>query len=256
MGIHPDIPEDPKEELDTPAEPKDRQNDQDTPDNLYAGKYRNVQEFERGYWETAQEGLKQRDRALAAEREAERLQQELEAARGRRQDEETEEPLAEAGLPVAALDARIEQRALKLMQDTLGPLVQANSAEQKLAQSHPDFPGMAQVQKALPPELAESYNKLLSTDPEAAMSMAYAVYEAKQKEPKVAEPSVDPAKRRDAGTATAAKTRSADSDDAGFSKEKYAELFESARQTGDWSDFLRYRFGTQDWFKHMNDRTQ
>lgn len=242
---------------DTPAEMPEGTNSREgnepsaegTP-KLYAGKYRSIEAMEQGYWQTAQEGLRWRDQARAKDQRI----ADLEAALAAKQERQTEEVFEESGLPLGALDARIEQKALGLLKQTLGPVFMANEAESQLMQQFPDFPGMAQIQRDLDPDVAESYRKLLSMEPQAAMSMAYKVWKSKQSgkaESMSKDEIIQETRKRDAGRAKSTRQGNGEEQEAVFNSQRYADAVAHGKTTNDWNPLIRMQFGQTDWYKRM-----
>lgn len=240
----PDIPD---KEQGTPANPANG----DTPRN-YAGKYRSIEEFEKGYWDTAQEGLRQRDRALRAEAE-------LEAYRTQSATSPAKDPLAErfaeAEIPLDALEARMEAKALKVLQDALKPFTAVTEAENRMHERFKDFPGTAELQRSLDRDVAEAYRNMLGTKPEDAMTLAYYAWKGQ----KPAEPERKTAREAAAQKAAESPPMRAGSPgepDSSDNKEVYNKLLSDATWSGNWTDFLRYRFKDQGWYKDLVAQSQ
>lgn len=222
----------------------------DTP-QTYAGKYRSVQELEKGYWETSQEGLRQRDARIRAETERDSLKADLE--RYSRQAVGPD-PLAaaflEADIPLEAFDARVEAKALNVLQAALKPLMDVQNAETRVSQKYKDWPGLQTIQKELDPDASESYRKLLAVDPEAAMTLGYEAWKPRQ-QVEQRTPAIDRAAQRAATPPNTQSGGRSEDQSGGMDKAKYQELLQEAVMTGEWMKFNRYRFGNQPWFKRL-----
>ena len=216
------------------------------PDRLYAGKYKSLEELEKGYLETQREGLKWRDKATAMESEVQRAKDELGSSERARH----QAALTEAEVPLDALDARIEQKALGLIQETLNPLFSASKAEQALTVKFNDFPGSAAIQRSLEPDLAESYQQLYASNPEAALTMAYRVWKAKEQAAMSKDDIIKETRRRDASKPATKAAPGAEEEDY-QSAARYQELMNQGLQSGNWNAFLRYRFGDTAWYKRI-----
>lgn len=225
-----------------PAEPKPEGN----PPQLLAGKYKSIEELERGYWESAKAGMKEREARIRAEAQLEALQQARPVAEPR--PDPLASALGEASIPIEALDARVEAKALGILQEVLKPMMAHQQAELRLAETHPEFPGAQEIIKGLEPDAAESYRKLLASSPEEAMVLGLAAWKNKptpgavdQTSRKVAEA---PPKR---GGGNVDETGAQD-------QQRYRELLAEAIQSGNWQNFARYRFGDQPWFKAIAEQ--
>lgn len=239
---------------DTPADKsQDTPDDERTPvtpaNKLYANKYRSIEELEKGYWQTAQEGLRWRDQAKAQDSRIHQLEQQLNELKNTRIESEFDE----TGIPLKALDARIEQKALGLLQETLGPFMAASQAEISLQSELPDFPGMQELQRSLDPDVAESYRQLLNKDPQSAMKLAYSVWQAKQSV-KGGELSKDQliqeTRKVDAGKAKSTRHGQGD-ESVAFDSKRYAEAIDYGKATNNWNPLVRMQFGDQPWYKRM-----
>ena len=235
----------PKDQAIPEPEGKDAKSE---PERLYAGKYKSTEELEKGYLETQREGLRWRDQAREAEAQMKRIQADSDSVR----DTRHQAALTEAEIPLDALDARIDKRALGLLQDALNPLFSAGKAEQTLTVKFPDFPGSAAIQRALDPDLAESYQQLYASNPEAALTMGYRVWQAKEQASHVMSKDevIKETRRRDATRAPSKGGPSPDEDN-DRSGERYEELLNHGLKTGDWNSFLRHRFGDSAWYKRI-----
>ena len=120
--------------------PKAGEGEQGNPaEPLFAGKYKTVEDMEAGYWELSKEGLKQRDARVRAEAERDALLGQLnkpQATPEPRKPDILEERFAEAEIPIEALDARVEAKALEALQHALKPVTEMQAAERELLGAH------------------------------------------------------------------------------------------------------------------------
>lgn len=242
----------PTQDPKTANPPKDEPPQKADNQPLLAGKYRSVEDLEKGYWELSKEGLRQRDARVRAEAERDavlnQVQQMSRPAQGGK--DPLVEAFAEADIPIEALDARVEAKALGILQNLMQPVMQQQQAEMKLAETHPDWPGTNEIIKALSPDAAESYRKLLATSPEAAMTLGYTAWKA-AKVGTPAQTAVDAASRQVASSPP--KRGGGSVQTTAEDQTKYRELLAEAIQTGDWTKFTRYRFGDQPWHKQITE---
>jgi len=227
---------------------------EDTPQ--YAGKYKSIEEFEKGHWNLHQEGMVQRDGRIRAEAERDALQRQLNAQPvGPDPNEVT---LREADLPVDELKQMIgreaQAQAMQVIQETLGPLTAAAGAQQEVAQAYEDF-DLNKVQKAVASDamISEQYQHLLATDPKAAYTLGYQAMKAQEQGAAVEAPlptkgkeKMEPTRRqRDAAPPSGARSGVSNpvAEDSQIpNDEQYNELLEMGYQ-GNWTPFLRARFG-------------
>lgn len=221
---------------------------------LYAGKYKTKEDFEKGYWNSQQEGMAQREARIRAEAQLDQLQRQL-------TDREASKPnayeanLRQHDIPVDDLNALIEQRANEqahnVIRETLGPLTQAIAAQSEMSQHYEDF-DLNRIQRAVgsDPMVSEQYNRLLGTDPRAAYQMGYMAMKAQApaqstKEKAVNEPSVNRGRQQDAAAVRSAGSNAVqnfDNLDGLPNDEQYDALLERG-YSGDWLPFLRARLG-------------
>jgi hypothetical protein len=237
---------------DTPREdganPQEDANPQGTPVDKFAGKYNSIEDFEKGYWELSKEGLKQREARIRAEAERDALLQELQRhaqPQGTGKSDILAERFAEAEIPIEALDARVEAKALEALQKALMPVTQFQQAEQEMMQKYPDFPGANELQRSLDPGVAESYRALMTSNPAAAMEMAYHMAKGPKK------PAVDPGQR--VAATSPPKSGGARVPQEDRSVEREQKLMQEAQWNGDWSKYLRHRFGDTSWYKSLTE---
>ena len=210
---------------------------------LLAGKYKSLEDFEKGYEETRREGLRQRDRAERLEKELAGIQSELGAlkkpdALETKWDEHFED------IPLETLDARVESKALKAVEAALKPLFEVQQAEASVRRESPDFPGIQAIAQALAPETAEAFQKLLAKEPEAAMKLGLQAWKQQQK------PDSGEVRARAREVAEGPR-RKAGGEEPKEDPEAYRRLLMQGVTQGDWTPFLRYRFGERPWYKKI-----
>lgn len=214
----------------------DQTNSESKPDKLFAGKYRTAEELEQGYVNSTREFQRLRERDRDRDQEMARLRNEL-ASRTPANDPLSEKFEENVGVPMEALDRRIETRIHSIMEQALQPVAQAQRAQQDMSELYPDF-DLNQIQRAVSKDavVSESYNELLTTNPKAAYAMGYQTLRAT---------------RRNSNPASAAETvnagmpvgQSGPGDAAAaLSEERYRTLLDNAVATGDYSQFLQERF--------------
>lgn len=220
------------------------------PDQLLAGKYKSVEELERGYQNLFAEGQKlvERLRSYEESSQAARWGAEGEAAdrvspadmRAGRQD--PVDALSMAGIPVNELKELVRREIIQ----EISPVFQGAQARQNVAQRYPEFPQfegeLAQLLEANP-QLKARYNTVYRADPEVALGWLYEEFQRAKPHPGgSASGEAQAAARLDAalpGRTQPQRTKPGD-----FDTETYSKLREEAMQTGNWSKVLAFKLGS------------
>lgn len=229
-----------------------------TGERLLAGRFKSVEELERGYKESGREaqrivGESKLKDARIAELEA---QMELAQMQGQqRQDREPEPdflPIEDDGIRLSALDKRIQQSVERSVLQTLQPLQKSMEARARMEQSYEDYGKTEpEIRQWLSdnPEMRQIHDEIAQTSPRGALEFAYSKYrDAKIRE--AAEENKTLAEILDQGkTAAGVRTQQIRRDEPEFSQERYNQLLARAQETGNWDDFLDYRLkgSLKDW---------
>jgi hypothetical protein len=178
---HPDLP--PQQQQPTPPEPSSAANSE----TLIFGKYKSMEEAERGLYETATSAaaLKEmNDRLVEQNRQLADI-----ATRQLQQPSVPEtDPLAELqkwAVPVEPIRKAIQQEAKRIANETLheqlGPLQESVRARQRIEQRLPGFgtrEGQINSFMAQNPQLQNLYQQRFQKDPEWAMEWADTLYQS------------------------------------------------------------------------------
>lgn len=217
-------------------DPAGQTNSDPKPEKLFAGKYRTPEDLEQGYLNSTREFQKLKAQDEARAERLSRLETELAAVRQARPDPVAEKFEENVGVPMAALDQRVDARIQEVLGTALRPFAEASRAQQQMQELYPDF-DLQGVQKAVAkdPMVAESYNELLASNPHQAYVMGYQAWKAAK-----------PARGQQAGpaetTAAGMPSNVQAPGEAALDEQRYRDLLNRAIDTGDYTGFLRERF--------------
>lgn len=241
----------------TSQQPASEGQPQTAQEKLLAGKYKNVDELERGYDSLFKEGqrLVNRIRELEEVRPTSResdpwgdpngveVTERIDpAARSAARRENPADVLAMAGIPVEAAEELIR----RTVQAEIRPLFQGAQARQSVAQIHPEFvqfEGELAQFVAANPSLSGRYNRIYATDPEVALDWVFGEFMRSR----------GPSPENGASGAQQAAAR-LDAQLPGRTQpqrtapDEYSEKYDAARrlaeQTGNWEEVLRLKLGS------------
>lgn len=137
---------------------------QPEPTRKFAGKYNTLDEFERGYWNSAQEAVRLASE-LKTTREILASQQRVNPAERVEAREAFLEELRDAAIPVDALDKLIETRVQRGVALALEPIVRGATARNEMMEQFPEF---ANVERQLNhflsanPEVNDEYQRMMT----------------------------------------------------------------------------------------------
>ena len=230
-------------------------------ERLFAGKYKSVEELERGYQNLFEEGRKLVSRLQEAESSPRAGPQggdwisdrEDPAARSAARTQDPVDALSLAGVPVNELKKLIQQEVMHEFQ----PIIQGANARQAIAQDYPEFVQfegeLAQFLEANP-QLKSRYNRTYSVDPEVALKWAYSEFtRASGGNRTSASGEAQAAARLDAGLPGRVNPGRTPPGD--FDMTTYNQLKQEAARTGDWSRVIGYKLGPQLSDGHLNGLT-
>lgn len=158
---------------------------------LLAGKYKTIEELERGYMESAREAARIIAEKDTLAQKAAVLEQALSAGRtgndqrGNGRSSAWDE-LTSIGLSQEQLRAAIGE----VVQDALRPLAEGVNARQMIAGRHQDFgqfEGEIVQHLAANPDLKQRYDRLMGVDPGSAMELAYYSFKESRQRPSASE---------------------------------------------------------------------
>lgn len=221
------------------------------PERLYANKYRTAEDLERGYSESVRGYQKARRESEEKDAEIERLRSALNSRPSG--PNPLESALEETGIPLQAMESYIQSSVHSAVQGVLGealkPFAESQRALAEAQELYPDF-DLEKARKAVnqDPVLAETYNDLLGKDPKAAYVLAHTVSKQSGLSAGPAR-ELPPTGRADAGVPKNRKSLG-ETESEGMSEENYRKLLEYARDSGDYTPFLRNRFS--DTLGHLN----
>ena len=149
------------------------------PARKFAGKYNTIDEFEKGYWSSAQEATR-----IAAENKAFREilagQQRVNPAERVEARDEALEELREAAIPVEALDRLINERANRAIRAALEPIARGAQARNDMLDKFPEFEKTERelgLFLSANPEVNDEYQSLMAKGLESiALKHAYQSY--------------------------------------------------------------------------------
>jgi hypothetical protein len=230
------------------SESTDQNNAGGQPEQLLAGKYKSVDELERGYQNLFSEGQKLVERIRALEEQGQyrpapnwegEAADRVDPATRVAQRQDPVDALSLAGIPVHELDEFVRKRIAQEIQ----PVFQGAQARQTVAQDYPEFSKhegeLAQFVEANP-QLKARYNRVYNADPEAALKWLFNEYMRGQSAPREsASGEAQAAARLDAALPGRVQPQRRSPGD--FDTETYNKLREEALKTGDWSRALAFK---------------
>ncbi len=242
--MHPDLA-DLSETQGQPPEPK-----------LWAGKYKNEDELERGYTNLFSEGQKLvgRINELEAQLNArqsvdpygDRVAERTSPADRSAGRQDPYEVLETAGVPVKEFREAILREVRQGVQQEIQPLFQGAQARQMVSQDYPEFSQfegeLAQFVESNP-ALKQRYTRAYQTDPEVALKWVYGEFQKTRSTPmnpnNSAAGDVQMAARLDATLPRAASQPRGQQ--TANPAEEYRQVYEQALKSGNWSDVLAWK---------------
>lgn len=222
-------------------------------EQLLAGKYKSVDELERGYQNLFNEGQKLVERIKGYEQResipparedwlgGEVVADRVDPADRRSARQDPVDALSMAGIPVNELREFVRKELVH----EISPIFQGAQARQTVSQDYPEFAKyegeLAQFVEANP-QLKARYTRVYTADPEAALKWLFTEYTRGNAAPRAsASGEAQAAARLDAalpGRTVPARTLPGD-----FNTEMYNNLKAEAARTGDWTRVLAYKLG-------------
>lgn len=209
------------------------------PERLFAGKYKSPEDLEQGYSnlfslssQTFQENQALRARVEALERgHTERLDP------AERVADRSASELEEVGVPIDALDRRIEEKFSSL----LNPVFQGVAARQQIVQRYPDYDKEEQRLAEFigsDPQLKSAYQRAYQAEPAVAMEWAWTQFQRARGE-KRPDPAAEEVSRRLDAMIQGGSDRGAAQQIAATEGE--AAAWEHFKRTGDAGPLVRLR---------------
>jgi len=170
-------PEIPAEQTQTPANEATPTEASTAPPRKFAGKYTTVEEFERGYWNSAQEAKRLAEENKLLREIAASKQERVNPAERMDTRKKYLEELSEAAIPVDALANLIREEAQNIVRETFEPLARGAQARSQMLEKYADYEKAERDLNnflSANPDVNEKYTRMMNAGLEdAALEYAY-----------------------------------------------------------------------------------